>query len=425
MPPAVAKPSFARRFAGWVIGLPGQSLFATAILLFALGSRTASGEATVNGALVETRHYRVHSDLPEDVVREMAAELEWCYQRYATRLSSLTPRQNSDRDLHEVRLFADHASYVRHAGATNSGGLYDSRRRLLLAFLGDRGRAGLKKTLRHEAFHQYAYEALGPGLPLWVNEGLAQLFEHGARVDDHLLLGELPEVPLAIVQRAMHEDRLFDFERLLRMNQREWFSLMDDRETGSVLYAQTWAMVHFLVYAADSEGRPLYRDRFNAFLGLVADGRPAMPAFRDQFGSNLPGFRSRFEAWLVQCRPTPVARELDRHDVLARMLGQLAERGVRFDRIGDFRDHAVRHALRLHREEDGIERVSDPDVEIYFSDSRGRPLGVDRLRFDLDVAGELPQLVTRPGDGYVYRTRFHRDPSRGGRIFHETFIHAR
>ncbi len=104
------------------------------------------------------------------------------------------------------------------------------------------------------------------------------------------------------------------------------------------------------------------------------------------------------------------------------MIAQLADRGHRFSRLSDFREHAVRHGLRLHREQDGVTRVSDADVGTYFRDDRGRLLGVDRMRFDLDVRGEMPRFVTRPGDGRAYSTRFYRQ---GGQILHETMIDGR
>ncbi len=155
---------------------------------------------------METQHYRVPSDLAASLVREMAEELEWCYALTPSGSARWHPKKDAERERHEVRLYANQADYLDTTRSTPAGpataAACTTRGTPALAFLGDGGRGGLKKTLRHEAFHQYAYEAIGPGLPLWVNEGLAQLFEHGVRVDDHLLLGELPVVPLQIVRPA-------------------------------------------------------------------------------------------------------------------------------------------------------------------------------------------------------------------------------
>jgi len=372
-----------------VVGRWGQVVFATLVLGYALvADRPASADPARDAPALVTRHYRVYSDLPE-------------------RLSALATPQDP-RLVHDVRLYADQADFRLANGTVagmNTGGLYDSRRRLLTAFVGDGGRAGLKRTLRHEAFHQWAYESIGPGLPVWINEGLAQVFEHGVRVDDTIVLGELPEVKLKIVREAIARGELFDFARILRMDGREWFRQMDDREAGRLLYAQCWLMVHFLVYAEGTDGRPLYRGRFNDLLRDVASGQPA-----------------RFEQWAVALRPSVVSLEIDRHDILARMLIDLAGRGQEFRRLDDFRETVSRFQLRLHREEDGIRRVSSPDPVIYFQDHRGRPMGRDRMRFEPDPLGELPRLVTRPGDGRVYRTSFYRW---NGQLFHETTVSHR
>ena len=79
---------------------------------------------------------------------------------------------------------------------------------------------------------------------------------------------------------------------------------------------------------------------------------------------------------------------------------------------GEFRQYVVANGFRLHREHEGIRRSSPADPT---------PLFDDGLGFEHDV-GELPALVTRPGDGHVYRTRFYRN---AGRTMFETTLSAR
>ena len=72
--------------------------------------------------------------------------------------------------------------------------------RALAVYLEGQGRAAMRKTLRHEAFHQFADDRLGDGLPVWVNEGLAQIFEESLRVGDGLRIGLLPPERLRQLQ---------------------------------------------------------------------------------------------------------------------------------------------------------------------------------------------------------------------------------
>ena len=62
----------------------------------------------------------------------------------------------------------------------NTGGVFMSGRNLLASFLGDLGRDSLRRTLQHEAFHQFAHTVISPDTPVWLNEGLAQVFEEGS-----------------------------------------------------------------------------------------------------------------------------------------------------------------------------------------------------------------------------------------------------
>jgi hypothetical protein len=289
----------------------------------------------------------------------------------------------------------------------------------LTAFYSEAGRDALKRTIRHEAFHQWAYESIGPGLPVWVNEGIAQLFEFAVRVDQQMLMGEVPEVPLKLVQTAARTNGLVPFERVIEMQSREWFRSLENETMGRTLYVQTWAMTHFLVYAQGRDGTPLYRERFNAFLRDVATGRPSGPAWRARFGSNYEGFQKHFTSFILQLEPTSVSDQLDKQDIISRMIIHLAERGQRFESIDHLRRVIQFNQLQLFREQAGVARQSSPDPMVYFRDGRGRLMGSDRMRLQVDIRGELPQLVVRPGDGYSYRTRFYR---RDGVLLHETRV---
>jgi hypothetical protein len=415
---------------------PARLVMACLALLLAFAGATASSASTARAAdrpTLVTENYAIHSDLPAEVTRELARELERCFADYSKRLevfSQAAPRGRMRNDAHHhadagrysVHLFASEASYAAFTGneLPNSAGLFHPGRRSLCAFLEGQGTAELKRTLRHEAFHQFAHKRIGPGLPIWVNEGLAQVFEHGLRLDDDLLMGQVPPAALREVRRAIGEGRLLSFGEMLDLNDRQWGRIMADRDAGSLLYAQAWAMVHFLVYAADANGTPLYRERFNAYLADIAGGTLADQAFAAHFGTNLAGFRQRFETYILALQPTAPAETADKQDVLARMLGLLHERGIRFDDVADFREYVRRYGLVLHRSRNGTQWRTHDDPGVYFLDARGRVLPSHRLRFEVDPAGEMPALVRRPGDGIVYRTRFYR---LGEDLFHETTLH--
>ncbi len=369
--------------------------------------------------VTQSRHYTIHSDLDHALTQELGRELDLCHADYAERLGRFAPRAG-EATRYDVHLFAHRHGYVNFTGnaVPNSAGAFHSGKQALCAFLEGQGTAELKQTLRHEAFHQFAYERLGPNLPVWANEGLAQVFEYGVRVGDELRMGEVPAGPLVEVQQAVREGRLIDFERMLSFDEPGWAGAMADRDRGGLLYAQAWAMVHFLVYATDDAGTPLYRELFNTFLTDVAANTPGNEAWQRNFGTNVEGFRRRFESYVLTLSPTPLAATLDAQEVLARMLILLDGQGRRFGNVIDFRDYATGRGIVLHRTRNGVTWPSDGDPGAYFRDGRGRDLGAARLRFVRDrLRGPMPVLERRPGDGVIYRTRFY---TLAGETRHET-----
>lgn len=382
-----------------------------------------SGAMSDEGARLRTfhsDHYAIHTDLDDVLCRDMARELEMCYSEFARRLSMFesSERPASEKPL-DVYLFAKHADYVTFSGGQfpNTGGLFISKKHALAVYLQDQGREQMRKTLRHEAFHQFAFERIGPNLPIWINEGLAQLFEEGVRVDDGLRIGMIPPDRLRQLLHDIAKGRLMDFEVIMRLNDDAWAQTLAHRGRAATQYTQAWAMIHFLIFAQDASGRQIYRDRFNSMLRDIAAGKTDWVAFRDHFGQNIEGFRQRFIEYVQTMKPTPESKTLEDQRVLAELLVLLKARGHSFSSVEEFRRHVVDRRYRLESRRDEVAWSTDADIGVYFRDARGRMLDSRQLRFQPDPFGEMPSLIRRPGDGLVYRTYFY---ELEGKLMHET-----
>lgn len=367
-----------------------------------------------------TEHYVIHTDIDEAIAREMARELELCYGEFSRRLGMFegAARPAADEPFN-VYLFSRHADYIRFAGGEfpNTGGLFISRKRALAVYLQEQGREQMRKTLRHEAFHQFAYERIGPGLPVWINEGLAQLFEEAIRVDDGLRIGMIPPERLRQLQHDIAKGRLMDFELLMRLGDDAWARTLAHRGRAATQYTQAWAMVHFLIFTTDPSGNPIYRERFNSMLRDIAAGHTGWAAYQKHFGTNYAGFRDRLVQHAQAMSPTPESRTLEDQRVLAELLVLLHQRGQEFDSVDEFRRHVIERRYRLESRRDDFVWTTDADIGVYFRDPQGRLLDGRQLRFQPDPFGELPSLVRRPGDGLVYRTRFYKLDEK---LMHET-----
>lgn len=371
---------------------------------------------------LDTRHYRIFSELDRATTHAMAAELEACYEDYVRRLGTLvdtTHLASGSADRYEVHLFQSQASYARftRGDLPNSAGAFYPQLRALCAYLDGQGRAEMKRTLRHEAFHQFASEAIGSDLPQWLNEGLAQVFEHGIRVGNSLEMGELPPGPLREIQAIVAGGETIDFADMLSMSNTRWNQGMASRRRGSVQYAQAWAMTHFLIYARGNDGQPKFRERFNAMLRDLSGGVDGQAAFTRNFGNNLDGFRKHFEAWVLAQQPTEVAQAFDDQTALAEMLVLLHKGGRSFNDAQQFGKFIVSSGFVLTRSRNGVEWSSDSDPRRYFTDPAGRPLAGASLRLETEPSSPIPTLHRRPGDGRIYETAFY---SLGGKVWSET-----
>jgi hypothetical protein len=370
-----------------------------------------------------TRHYRIHTDLDADLARDLAGRMDAMYDEYTRRLSAFKPA--TDLPPLEVHLFRTQADYLKFTGERlqNTGGVYIARRNLLAAFLDGQGRDGLRRTLQHEAFHQFAFNVISPNLPVWLNEGMAQLFEEAVWDGTSFWLGNVPPRRVRQLRSDLGKRRLIDFDKLLAMTHDQWAAnLGADGELGATQYNQCWAMIHFLTFAPDEAGAPLHRRRLINLLRLLHEGKDADAAFAEAFSPNVRGFQDRFTEYAAALQPTATATLIERQGVLGDLLTELDKRGMRFATLGQFRRAAVAGGYRMHYTKGELTWESEKDLKVYFADMTGRPLGADDLSFAARAGAPLPDIVCRCAPTFQLRTRFHQVD--GGRFEHEILVES-
>jgi hypothetical protein len=373
-----------------------------------------------------TRHYRIHTDLDDDLAQDLARRLDGMYGEYQRRLANFQIEPSAPPL--EVHLFRRQSDYLRFTGQRwrNSGGVYMSGRNLLAAFLEGQGRDALRRTLQHEAFHQFAHQAISPDMPVWLNEGMAQLFEEGIWTGEGFLLGQVPPRRIRQLQADLTYRRLKRFDHLMSVTPEQWAaSLAGSHNVGATQYNQSWAMVHFLVQARDERGREKYRTRLLQMLEHLHAGKNGKDAFEAAFSANTKNFEQRFVEYARELTPTPQASLIERQEVLADLLMELHRQGRTFDRVSDLREAAVRGKYTLRYSERGMEWSSDPDINTYFCDAAGRPFGNADLYFSPRARAPLPDIVCRVSDRLQFRTRFHPGAGdREGRFEREVLVES-
>ncbi len=202
-------------------------------------------------------NYVVQSDIGRNACFEAANALEECLRFYERRLGRLAGRARGVQPPARLPVFvfssrAGYSAYARDlfpAAPESTAGLYSPFLKQLLVWSQDEKAATLR-TLRHEGLHAYL-DGRVRVVPRWLDEGLAEYFESVANVRG------------ALVDGALHVDHL----RFLGDSSTPWLPLADlfalppDAFYADVRrnYAESWAVVHWLLRAGLAEQRLFQR----------------------------------------------------------------------------------------------------------------------------------------------------------------------
>lgn len=175
------------------------------------------------------------------------------------------------------------------AGESEFAAYKDARRNSLAGFYrsqSDRDYIVMKNTgadLYRVVFHEYVHLFLHRSavqLPLWFNEGAAELFSTAEITNSSINLGAI--IPQHI--RTLREAAIMDLPTLMQVDEKS-DAYNEDNKAG-MFYAESWALVHMLNMSAR------YAPGLSQFLELIRAGTPQLTALEQAFGrSTLQVFR--------------------------------------------------------------------------------------------------------------------------------------
>ena len=423
-----------------VVPLACRRLIALASLSLAVVLLTArpAAAATPPAGLrtVTTAHYEIQTDIADkSFVDDLGKRMDVMYDQYAKQLAEFSPK--ADAPPLPVLLFAKRSTYAAFAGPAglNTAGLFAAGKTPFLAsFLEPQGRDELRRTLQHEAFHQFAYFTVSKHLPIWLNEGLAQVFEEGIWTGRDFLLGQIPPRRIRQLKLDVDQHRLLPFDRFLTITHKQWATtLHGSAEAGATYYGEAWAVAQFLSRGTNKA----FTKRLNDLLhrlhdidaGTSGDRPPeeldtaAAEAFKAVFPKTRD-FQQAFDRWAVAMHASDEATLLERQGTLADFLASYRDKGQAFDTVDAFRRRAVDDGVRMRYWHGAVEYATDPNVNVYFADLQGRLYAADALYFDQPSGRpppkSLPDLVCWPARAFHVRTHFY--PGDKGKLEHEVSI---
>jgi tetratricopeptide (TPR) repeat protein len=146
-------------------------------------------------------------------------------------------------------------------------------------------------------FHEFVHLVLSrssTSLPLWFEEGTAELYSTLEPERDRVRVGEPIPAHLARLQGA-HWLTATELAAITRQSPE-----YAERDRSSLFYAESWALVHMLNLA------PAWRDGMPGFILALSAGRPPADAFESAFGRPIDAALSDLPRYLLSMRSVTV-----------------------------------------------------------------------------------------------------------------------
>lgn len=237
---------------------------------------------------VRTNHLLVIGDADAEGLRRVAVWLEFFHAAFARVIS----RNVIDSSIPTtVIVFSDDASFTAFKP------IYQGRPRNVSGFFlpgDDVNYIALSLDPRGDpyatAFHEYVHLHVKdniPNAPLWLNEGLAELYESLQFSGGDVLIGT-PKPHYLFLLRNLE---MLPLKTLLSIGTDS--PHYNERDKQGIFYGESWALVHYLMLGDRSR-----QDQFKQFLQRVARGDDAAKAIEGAYGITIDKLEQELEAYV-------------------------------------------------------------------------------------------------------------------------------
>lgn len=242
---------------------------------------------------VRTNNLFVIGNADPEKLRQVAAWLEFFHSAFARLVSRNVLDQSVPTT---VVLFRDEASFtpfkpLYQGRPANIAGFFQPGEDVnYIAISLDPGERDPFSTAFHEYVHLHLKDNV-PGVPLWLNEGLAEFYGTMQFSGGEAVLG----APLAQYIRLLREQEMLPLATLFSTGTNS--PHYNEQAKSGVFYGQSWALVHYLMLGGNS-GTGGRQDQFKRFLQQVSRGDTPAKALEDSFGMSLATIESELRAYV-------------------------------------------------------------------------------------------------------------------------------
>lgn len=256
------------------------------IALFTFSSITAQTRDGWHS--VRTNHLFVIGSADADSLRRVAVWLEFFHAAFARIIS----RNVIDSSVPTtVIVFRDDASFMPfkpdyQGRPTSISGFFLPGDDVNYIALSLDPRGDPYATAFHEYVHLHVKDNI-PGAPLWLNEGLAELYESLQFSGNDVLIGT-PKPGFLFLLRQFE---MLPLKTLFSVGTDS--PHYNERDKQGIFYGESWALVHYLML-----GDRARQDQFKQFLSRVARGDDVIKAIEGTYGTTIDVIEQEFESYV-------------------------------------------------------------------------------------------------------------------------------
>ena len=272
-------------------------LLGALLLLGSLAVRAAD-----NWTEVRSPHFTVRTNAGEKEARKVADQFEQIRQMFHSAFSTLRvdPAQPviivAAKNENTLKLYLPEEwevkGHIHHAGMYQQGEDKD----YVVLRLDTEG-----ENPFHTIYHEYTHALLGlnfSNLPLWLNEGLAEFFGNSTLGEKEVKTGTIDSGHLYL----LNQSKLIPIETLLEVEYNSPY--YNETNRASVFYAESWAMVHYLLMNPEARQKELLKNFLSSWQNSGDQVKAAREAFGDlkQFGKKIEAYsrQARFQIGIVK-----------------------------------------------------------------------------------------------------------------------------
>lgn len=366
---------------------PIALLLMTALALVSWAQRV---EAADTWTRVVSANFEVIGNASPERLRELAHRLE----QFRTAVGLLLPTANLKAPVPtRVYLFRNDSSFrpfkPRRNGkiVENVGGYFHRAPDANVMVLPADG-SGFDSALQ-PLFHEYTHFVLHnnlPNIPLWLDEGLAEYYGTFT-VDQDGLKGRIGS-PIAMRLNNLTRLTPLPLSRLLVVDRSS--KEYSKKATTAMIYAQSWALVHYLILGENGRRRPMVAE----YVRQIASGASAEASAKAVFGPDLKAIEQGLESYSKQ-NAFPVLNLIFKSSIGTELLdagktmseheasARLAELSLIQHQVEDAEKHLAR--ARASAPEDRLVQIATAKLLLEKNDGAGALVILDKISAQSDA----------------------------------------